>query len=96
VVLRYNFVQPDSKWVPYVQIGGGAVYNDIYKDRSQRLTGQAWEIQASAAIGVRYLLNDRWSVNLEGGYRHISNAGMDDRNVGLNSLGGGIGLCRHF
>ncbi len=96
VLLRYNFVQPGAKWVPYIQIGAGAVYNDIYKDRSQRLIGQAWEIQAGAALGIRYFFSERLSVNLEGGYRHISNAGMDDRNIGLNSLGGGVGLGLHF
>jgi lipid A 3-O-deacylase len=96
VVLRYNFVQPQAKWVPYAQIGAGAVYNDIYKDQSQRLIGEAWEFDLEATIGIRYFLNNRWSANLEGGYRHISNADGNGRNVGLNSLGAGIGLGYHF
>jgi hypothetical protein len=74
----------------------GAVYNDIYTAHSQRLIGQAWEIDLEAAVGVRYFFSDRWSANLEGGFRHISNAGMNDRNVGLNSIGVTIGLGRHF
>lgn len=98
VLLRYNFVQPEARWVPYVQLGGGMVYNDIYKNRSQRLIGQAWEFDLEASVGVRYFLSERrrWSVNLEGGYRHVSNADMADRNTGLNSLGAGIGLGLHF
>ncbi len=96
VILRYNFVQPESKWVPYVQIGAGAIYNDIYKDRAQRLIGQQWEFDLEATIGVRYLVNSRWSANLEGGYRHNSNANNSDRNVGLNSLGVSVGLGYHF
>jgi len=96
VVLRYNFVPVDGKWVPYVQIGAGAVYSDIYKDQNQRLIGQAWEFDLEATIGVRYFFNNRWSANLEGGYRHISNADTNDRNVGLNSIGAGIGLGLHF
>lgn len=96
VVLRYNFVQPQAKWVPYAQIGAGAVYNDIYKDQSQRLIGEAWEFDLEATIGIRYMFNARWSANLEGGYRHISNADNSSRNIGLNSLGAGIGLGYHF
>lgn len=95
-ILRYNFVQPDSKWALYVQGGVGAVYSDIFKDRDQRLIGQPWEFGLEAAVGVRYFFTDRWSANLEGGYRHISNAGLNDRNVGLNSIGGGLGLSYHF
>jgi opacity protein-like surface antigen len=96
ILWRYNFVQPDSRWVPYFQLGVGAVFNDIHKDYSQRLIGQEWEFDVEAALGVRYFFNDRWSGNLEGGYRHISNAGLNDRNVGLNSLGATIGLGCHF
>jgi opacity protein-like surface antigen len=96
IMLRYNFVQPESNWVPYVQIAAGAVYSDIHKDHDQRLIGQAWEIDLEAALGVRYFFNDRWSANLEGGYRHISNADNSDRNVGLNSLGASAGLGLHW
>jgi len=96
LILRYNFVQPDSKWVPYVQIGVGAVYNDIYKDQTQRLIGQNWEAVLEASVGVRYFFNERWSGNVEGGFQHISNANNDDRNVGLNSLGASVGLGYHF
>jgi lipid A 3-O-deacylase len=98
IILRYNFVQPDARWVPYFQIGVGAVYNDIYKDQSQRLIGQDWEFDLEAPLGSRYFLTERrhWSVNLEGGYRHISNADTADRNVGLNSLGAGVGLGANF
>lgn len=95
-VLRYNFVQPEAKWVPYVQIGAGEIFNDIYKDRSQRLIGQAWEFDLETTIGIRYFFNNRWSANLEGGYRHNSNADSNARNVGLNSLGAAVGLGLHF
>ncbi len=96
LMLRYNFVQPDARWVPYVQIGAGAVYNNIYQDRDQELIGQRWELGLEAAVGVRYFFNERWSFNIEGGYRYITNVGQNDRDVGLGSVGGGIGLGYHF
>jgi hypothetical protein len=95
-ILRYNFVQPNAKWVPYIQIGGGGVYNDISKNQGQRLIGQQWEFDLEAATGIQYMFNDRWSANIEADYRHISNAGMSSRNIGLNSLGGSTGLGFHF
>lgn len=96
LLFRYNFVQPDSNWAPYVQIGAGVMYSDIYKDQTQRLIGQAWEWDLEAAIGVRYFFSDTCSAHLEGGYRHLSNADSSDRNVGLNSLGVTAGLSLHF
>jgi lipid A 3-O-deacylase len=96
LIFRYNFVQPGARWVPYVQVGAGVVANDIYKDQSQKLIGQQWEFELEAAVGIRLFLTDRCSVALEGGYRHISNAGMNDRNIGLNSLGVTAGLGLHF
>lgn len=96
VLMRYNLLPAHSKWVPYLQAGVGVVYSDIYKDHSQRLIGQAWEIDLEAALGLRYMLNDRWSLSVEGGFRHISNADMNERNVGLNSLGALLGIGFHF
>lgn len=85
-LLRYNFVQPNAKWVPYFQIGGGGLYNDIYKEHPQGLIGQAFEFNLQGAFGLRYLFNDHMAAYVEAGYRHISNAGMADRNLGLNSV----------
>ena len=100
VLLRYNFVQPDWRLVPYLQAGGGFVYNDAYRDKTQRALGQAGEFYLQATGGLHLLLSPRCSVDLEGGYIHISNAGTNERNGGINALGGSLGLtfflgCRH-
>ncbi|GAB4252347.1 MAG: hypothetical protein OHK005_19590 [Candidatus Methylacidiphilales bacterium] len=95
-LVRYNFVQPGWKLVPYVQVGAGFVYTDAYETRSQRAIGQAWEFTPQAAVGFRYLINDHWSVNAEGIYHHISNADMSDRNLGINAVGGLVGVSYFF
>ncbi len=92
LLLRYNFVQSDSRWIPYLQIGAGGLYNDVYRHQRQRLIGEAFEFNLQASVGVRYMLNQNWAIALEGGYRHISNANLASRNLGLNSLGGLLGL----
>jgi hypothetical protein len=84
---RYNFVQPDARWIPYLQIGAGALGNNIYRGMGQREIGEGFEFVLQGDVGLRYLISDKWSVSAEGGYRHISNADLASRNEGLNSIG---------
>ena len=96
LILRYNFVQPESHWFPYFQIGAGGLWNDIYEDRNQILIGKEWEFLLQASLGLRYQITPKWGIAIEGGWRHISNAETDDRNRGLDSLGGLVGLVYTF
>lgn len=91
-LIRYNFVQPESKLIPYVQAGAGIVYTDAYKDHSQDAIGQAIEFTPQASLGLHCQINKNWSIDAEAMFHHISNAYMADRNVGLNAIGGFIGL----
>jgi hypothetical protein len=85
---RYNFVQPGAKLIPYIQMGGGGLGNDIYHDQRQREIGEDFEFVLQGDMGLKYLINDHWSVSAEADFRHISNADLASRNQGLNSLGG--------
>ena len=96
VLWRYNFVQPDARLVPYIQLGAGALGNDIYKSRAQREVGENFEFALRGDVGLKYLINDRWAVSAEAGYRHISNADLASRNQGLNSLGGLMQISYSF
>jgi lipid A 3-O-deacylase len=90
-LIRYNMVQPAWRLFPYLQIGGGVVYTDAYKDRSQRAVGQAIEFLPQAGLGVRYQINPTWSIDAEVIFHHISNAGLAHRNIGVNATGGVVG-----
>jgi hypothetical protein len=96
VLLRYNFVQPDCKLIPYVQGGVGIVYNDAWRDHTQRAVGQQWEFYLQAMAGIHCMLHPKWSLDLEGGLLHISDANQSDRNGGVNALGGSLGLTYYF
>jgi len=91
-IIRYNVTGLHPRFVPYVQAGIGLVYTDAYQDRSQTAIGQGFNFAPRAGIGFRYLLSESWSLDAEGVYEHISNAGMDDRNGGVNALGGFVGI----
>ncbi len=95
-LVRYNFVQPGWKFIPYIQGGAGIVYTDGYEKKNQRLIGQAIEFTPQASVGFRYLIDRNWSITPEVMFHHISNANMASRNVGINSLGGFIGVSYLF
>ncbi len=87
LLLRYNYLQPGWNLVPYHQFGIGFAYSDVHEDVTQRLLGQEFEFNLQCGIGLRYLLSNRVALYAEGNWRHISNAGLANRNAGLNSLG---------
>jgi hypothetical protein len=95
-LIRYNFVQPDWKVVPYIQGGAGIVYTDAYEDRSQDAIGQAIEFTPQASVGAKILVARDWSVDVEGIFHHISNASIASRNDGTNALGGFVGASYYF
>ena len=97
VLMRYNILSI-SRWrlFPYFQVGAGIIYNDIYKDKSQSVIGQAFEFTLRSALGIRLMVTDSWSLDLEGALEHISNAGFSDRNDGLNAGGVIVGISRFF
>ena len=91
LILRYDF----ERWghlTPYAQIGAGISYTDLYKDHSQSLVGNEIEFNPQASLGVRYLINKTLSLDAEAMFHHVSNAGLGDRNIGVNGVGVFIGL----
>jgi len=96
ILLRYNFVQPNATLVPYIQGGAGFVYSDAYKTDGQDALGEAVEFILQCQVGVRWMLAANWSLDFEGGFQHISNAGFADRNGGVNDVGGSVGFTYYL
>jgi hypothetical protein len=94
--LRYNFIQPHARVIPYMQIGGGGVYTDISETKSHGLVSLPVEFNLQGTGGVRFMLNQRCSFILEAGYRHISNASIKLPNRGVDSVGGDLGFGFFF
>jgi hypothetical protein len=95
-IIRYNIVPKGSRFVPYVQIGVGVVYTDAYRDGTQNAIGNSIEFTPQASVGCQYLINRNWSISAELIFHHISNAGIDHRNRGINAVGGFIGFTYFF
>ncbi|MDD4932733.1 MAG: acyloxyacyl hydrolase [Methylacidiphilaceae bacterium] len=92
VFVRYNFVQPNWRIVPYVEGGLGFVFTDSYTVSGQSMVGQAIEFTPQAGAGFRYMLSKHWSINAEALFHHMSNADMAPRNIGVNEVGGLVGF----
>lgn len=96
LIFRYNFVQPQARFIPYLQIGAGGVYTNIDEKESRGLISLPVEFNLQANAGARYMLNDRWSVVVEAAYRHVSNAEINLPNYGLDNIGGNVGFGFSF
>jgi len=96
LLLRYNLVTAGCSFVPYAQAGVGAVFTDGYKDYSQNAIGNDIEFTPQASLGFHWIIGERWSLDGEVMFQHISNAGFDERNGGINALGGLVGVTYYF
>jgi hypothetical protein len=94
--IRYNFIQPRARVVPYMQIGGGGIYTDISDRESRGLVSLPVEFNLQGTGGLRFLLNRHWSILVEAGYRHISNGMIKQPNRGVDSVGGDVGFGYFF
>ena len=93
--LRYNFVRPGSRFVPYVSGGVGLGWIDS-RPEVRGAQGQDFTFNVMSAVGVSYQLNDRWKINAGALYQHLSNGGQTDPNPSLNLIGPQIGLTYSF
>lgn len=94
---RYNFVQPDSKWIPYVDSRVGFGFTDSQPVLGAQ--GQDFYFTFTVGTGVRYLISKDWDI--AGGifYQHISNAGLsepDQVNYGLDVIGPHLSVQYRF
>ena len=93
--LRYNFVQPGSRFIPYVSGGVGLGWIDSHPEVFGA-QGQDFTFNILSAAGVSYKVNDRLKISVGGLYQHFSNAGQTDPNPSLNLFGPQVGLTYSF
>lgn len=93
--MRYNFVRPYWRVVPYISggVGAGAIDSRASVPGGQ---GQDFTFNILTAVGVSYEINDQWKLNVGVLYQHLSNGGQTDPNPSLNLIGPQIGLTYSF
>jgi hypothetical protein len=90
--LHYNFIQPGWRFVPYLGLSLGLSGNNLYEDQNQRIIGGPFAFVLQAKTGARFFIRKNWGLILEGGFEHVSNLDIYQRNVGLNQVGGRLGM----
>jgi lipid A 3-O-deacylase len=93
--LRYNFVRPNWRLVPYISGGLGLGWIDSQPGVPGG-QGQDFTFNILTAIGASYEINDHWKLNIGVLYEHLSNGGQTNPNPSLNLLGPQIGLNYSF
>ncbi|CAN5460124.1 hypothetical protein BH18VER1_BH18VER1_10000 [soil metagenome] len=93
--LRYNFVQPGWRLVPYISGGVGLGWIDSHADIFGA-QGQDFTFNILTAIGVSYQVNDHLKLSAGALYEHFSNAGQTGPNPSLNLFGPQVGLTYSF
>ncbi len=93
--MRYNFVQPGARIVPYISGGVGLGWIDAHENVIGA-QGQDFTFNILSAIGISYRVNDHLSVTAGALYQHLSNGGQTDPNSSLNLFGPQIGVTYSF
>jgi lipid A 3-O-deacylase PagL len=92
---RYNFVQPNSRFVPYFSGGAGLGWIDSHASVFGA-QGQDFTFNILTAAGVSYVIDDHWKAEVGLLYQHLSNAGQTSPNPSLNLLGPQLGFSYSF
>jgi lipid A 3-O-deacylase len=93
--MRYNFVRPGSRFVPYISGGVGAGWIDSHPEVPGG-QGQDFTFNILSAAGVSYLVDDHWKISVGALYEHLSNAGQTDPNPSLNLFGPQVSVSYSF
>jgi opacity protein-like surface antigen len=93
--MRYNFVRPGSRFVPYFSGGVGAGWIDSHSEIPGG-QGQDFTFNILSAAGISYSVNDHWKINVGALYQHLSNGGQTDPNPSLNLFGPQVGVNYSF
>ena len=93
--MRYNFVRPGSRLVPYISGGVGLGWIDS-RANIPGAQGQDFTFNILTAAGISYKMNDHWKLNTGILYQHLSNGGQTDPNPSLNLLGPQVAVSYSF
>jgi hypothetical protein len=89
--LRYNFAT-GTRWIPFFDAGAGVSATSIGPPD----LSHTFEFNLQAATGVRWFINDNLALGIEARYLHMSCAGINTPNLGLNNVNGMVGITWFF
>jgi len=82
LVVKYNFLS-FGRWMPFWDGGAGMSWTDLAPRIPEQSTQFNFILQTGP--GVSYFVSENWAITTGIRFHHISNAGLGDRNTGLNA-----------
>ncbi len=82
LVLKYNFLS-FGRWMPFWDGGAGMLWTDLAPRIPEQSTQFNFILQTGP--GVSFFVSENWAITAGFRFHHISNAGIGDRNIGLNA-----------
>jgi lipid A 3-O-deacylase len=89
VLFKYNFLA-FGRWMPYWDLGLGMLWTNLAPRIPEQSTQFNYLLESGP--GVQYFVTDTVALTLGVRFHHISNGGLGDRNHGLNSTLGYVGV----
>jgi hypothetical protein len=83
LMFEYKFLDPKRSWAPNVMLGAGFSYTK-WKDIAEKELGTEFQFLLHAGTGLEFFL-EKASITLNYRFFHISNAGIQRPNIGLNA-----------
>lgn len=83
LMVDYKFLSPSRNWAPNILLGGGFAFTN-WKDVAVRELGSEFQFILNIGGGIEFF-RDTGSYSLNYRLFHVSNAGIQFPNIGLNS-----------
>ncbi len=82
-MVQYKFQNPKRNWAPNILAGVGFSYTN-WKDAATRELGSEFQFLLHSGAGIEYYLGKN-AISLNYRFFHVSNAGIELPNIGLNA-----------
>ncbi|MDH3503202.1 MAG: acyloxyacyl hydrolase [Nitrospirota bacterium] len=82
LVVKYNFLN-FGRWMPFWDGGAGMLWTDLGPRIPEQSTQFNFVLQTGP--GMSYFMTEHMAVTVGVRFHHISNAGIGERNIGLNA-----------
>jgi lipid A 3-O-deacylase len=80
VILKYNFTS-GTRMIPFIEAGGGV----LFTNHDVPLNTNTVNFTPQGAFGIHFLRDNGHAITFRGQMMHISNAGLERRNSGVNA-----------
>lgn len=89
LIVKYNLLS-FGRWMPYWDVGAGVLWTNL----APRITEEStpFEFELETGPGLSYFITNTITMATGVRFHHISNAGIGNRNTGINAFLSYVGI----